>query len=63
VPLTPSGIGVREVLLKLMFDHVGLSGEQLGVYIMLGFLATSLKLVGLLPILLGLVKPPKAVQT
>ena len=59
VPLTPSGIGVREVLSKLMFDHIGLSSEQLGVYIMLGFLATSLKLVGAVPMLFGLVKPPK----
>jgi hypothetical protein len=58
VPLTPSGIGVREVLSKLMFDQIGLTGEQLGVYIMLGFLATSLKLVGAVPILLGLVKSP-----
>jgi glycosyltransferase 2 family protein len=60
VPLTPSGIGVRELLLALMFNHMGLSKEQLGVYIMLGFLATGLKLVGGVPILLGLVKPPKA---
>jgi hypothetical protein len=41
-----------------MFDQIGLTGEQLGVYIMLGFLATSLKLVGAVPILLGLVKSP-----
>jgi hypothetical protein len=60
IPLTPSGLGVREILLKMMFTHIGLANEQLGVYIMLGFLATSLKLVGGIPILLGLVKPQKA---
>ena len=62
VPLTPSGLGVREALSKLMFDHIGLLGEQLGVYIVLSFLATSLKLVGALPILFGLVKRPKAAK-
>jgi glycosyltransferase 2 family protein len=46
IPLTPNGIGVREGLLALMFKQVGLSQEQLGIYIVLGFFSISLKLVG-----------------
>jgi uncharacterized protein (TIRG00374 family) len=46
LPLTPNGIGIREGLLALMFKQVGLSQEQLGIYIVLGFFSISLKLVG-----------------
>jgi uncharacterized protein (TIRG00374 family) len=53
IPLTPNGIGVREGLLALMFMQVGLSKEQLGIYIVLGFFSISLKLVGGLALLFG----------
>jgi uncharacterized protein (TIRG00374 family) len=56
IPLTPSGLGIREVLLKLMFTRIGLSDEQLGVYITLGFMAIVLKLVGGIPVALTLLK-------
>jgi uncharacterized protein (TIRG00374 family) len=53
IPVTPNGIGIREGLLALMFAQVGLSKEQLGIYIVLGFFAISLKLIGGLPLLFG----------
>jgi uncharacterized protein (TIRG00374 family) len=56
IPLTPSGLGIREVLLKLMFNRIGLSDEQLGVYITLGFMAIILKLVGGIPVALNLLQ-------
>jgi uncharacterized protein (TIRG00374 family) len=59
IPLTPNGLGVRELLNAVMFNQLGLTKEQLGVYIMLGFLSISLKLVGGIPILFGLFKPKK----
>jgi uncharacterized protein (TIRG00374 family) len=54
IPLTPGGLGIREALTKLMFNQIGLSNEQLGVYIVLGFLSTALKLVGGIPVLFNL---------
>lgn len=56
VPITPSGLGIRELLIKVMFAQIGLSNEQLGVYITLGFLSISLKLVGGVPVLFNLLK-------
>lgn len=53
VPLTPNGIGIREGLLALMFLQVGLTREQLGIYIVLGFFSISLKLMGGIPLLFG----------
>ncbi len=53
LPLAPNGIGVREALLALMFKQVGLSHEQLGIYIILGYFSILLKLVGGIPLLLG----------
>jgi uncharacterized protein (TIRG00374 family) len=51
IPLTPSGLGVREFLTKMMFNHIGISNEQLGVYIVICFMAILLKLVGAIPVL------------
>jgi uncharacterized protein (TIRG00374 family) len=53
IPLTPNGIGIREGLLALMFSQVGLTKEQLGIYIVLGFFSISLKLLGGIPLLFG----------
>jgi len=50
VPITPSGMGIRETLIALMFKHVGLSNEQLGIYIFIVFSANSLRLVGAIPV-------------
>jgi uncharacterized membrane protein YbhN (UPF0104 family) len=58
IPLTPSGLGIREALTKLMFQQIGLSNEQLGVYIVLGLLSILLKLVGGVPVLFNLLQKP-----
>lgn len=57
LPLAPSGIGVREALLAVMFKQLGLSNEQLAVYVILGFLSISLKLVGGIPLLFRSISP------
>jgi len=57
IPITPNGLGIRESLLGLMFLHLGLSPEQLGVYILFSFYSISMKLLGGIPILLGFTKP------
>ncbi len=59
LPITPNGLGIREALLGVMFLHLGLSTEQLGIYIVFGFYAIVLKLVGVVPILLGSVSKNK----
>jgi uncharacterized protein (TIRG00374 family) len=58
LPIAPNGIGVREALLALMFRQVGLSTEQLGIYIMLSYFSILLKLVGGIPLLLSKNKAP-----
>jgi hypothetical protein len=60
LPITPNGLGIREALLGVMFLHLGLSTEQLGIYIVFGFYAIVLKLVGVVPVLLGSVSKNKA---
>jgi uncharacterized membrane protein YbhN (UPF0104 family) len=45
-PFTPNGMGVREALTTLMFQHLGLSKEQLGIYIILTLSSTLLRLIG-----------------
>lgn len=53
LPLAPNGIGIREALLALMFRQVGLSNEQLGIYIVFGYFSILLKLVGGIPLVFG----------
>jgi hypothetical protein len=63
LPLTPNGLGIRESLLAIMFLHIGLSTEQLGIYILFGFYSILLKLVGGIPVLFGLTGPVKRIDT
>jgi glycosyltransferase 2 family protein len=51
VPLTPSGIGVREGLSAMMFTAIGLPSEQLAAYVMISLGYVVLKLVGGIPVL------------
>lgn len=51
VPLTPSGIGVREGLSAMMFTAIGLPSEQLATYIMISLGSVVLKLAGGIPLL------------
>ena len=50
VPFTPNGMGIRETLIALMFKHIGLSKEQLGIYVIIALSANLLRLVGAIPI-------------
>jgi uncharacterized protein (TIRG00374 family) len=55
-PFTPGGIGIREALVAVMFQHLGLSNEQLAIYVITSNIQILLKLVGILPILHGTIK-------
>ena len=52
-PFTPNGIGVREALIAIMFKMLGLTSEQLGIYIIISNLSILLKFLGVIPILFG----------
>ena len=50
LPLTPNGSGIRESLATVMFTYLGLSHEQIAIYVALsGLVPVLLKLVGVLP--------------
>lgn len=53
LPITPNGVGVRESLMVLMFNFIGLSKEHLGTYVIIGIYALLLRLVGIVPVLIG----------
>jgi len=46
IPLTPNGMGLREAMYALFFHYLGLSSEQLGVFVVIALLAVLLRLVG-----------------
>ncbi|MEE3232578.1 MAG: lysylphosphatidylglycerol synthase transmembrane domain-containing protein [Candidatus Latescibacterota bacterium] len=53
LPLTPGGVGIREGLIAMLFNQVGLGIEEIGIYIFLNILGISVRLLGVIPILLG----------
>lgn len=54
IPLTPNGTGIRESLATVMFTRLGLSNEQIAIYVALsGLVPVVLKLVGALPIIIA----------
>jgi len=54
---TPNGIGVREALTVVFFRYMNISNEQLGIYIFITvFCAITLRLVGGIPLLHGIIK-------
>ena len=55
-PLTPGGMGVREALTAMMFKYIGLSKEQLGMYIIVILSSSLLRIVGVIPVLYGAAK-------
>jgi uncharacterized protein (TIRG00374 family) len=63
LPFTPNGLGIREALLGVMFIHIGLTPEQLGVYILFGFYSISLKITGAIPVIFGIKSLPKSQKT
>lgn len=62
-PFTPNGIGIREALVALMFKHIGLSSEELGIYIIVSNLSIFIKLTGAIPVLYGIIKKKKKLKT
>jgi uncharacterized protein (TIRG00374 family) len=57
VPLTPGGIGVRELLLSFFLTmHLKLTSEQTAIFILFSFSANFLRFLGGLPIIWGLLK-------
>jgi uncharacterized protein (TIRG00374 family) len=55
-PLTPNGIGIREGLNALMLNYIGLSDEQIGLYVFFLLFTAFLKIVGGAPLLFGFLK-------
>ena len=55
-PLTPGGVGIREALIVLMFEQLGLSIEQMSVYVGLGVIAYAVRLLGGIPVLVETVQ-------
>ncbi|MBN1129567.1 MAG: flippase-like domain-containing protein [Chitinispirillaceae bacterium] len=54
---TPNGIGVREALTAVFFKYMNISNEQLGIYVFITlFFAITLRLVGGIPVLHGMMK-------
>ena len=56
LPLTPGAIGIREGLMVIMFEQLGLSNADAGIYVLIAIIPTLLKLIGILPVLHGLMK-------
>ena len=57
VPITPNGMGIREILTALMFKQIGLSNETLGVYVVIIlFFTVAIRLVGGVFVVHGMVK-------
>jgi hypothetical protein len=54
VPLTPNGLGIREGLHALFLTRIGLSEEQIGVYVMVALLGIVLRVVGGIPVVYDL---------
>jgi hypothetical protein len=54
---TPNGIGVREALIAVLFVHLRVSNEHLGIFVFLTLsLSVGLKLIGALPVFHGFMK-------
>ncbi len=55
-PFTPGGIGVRDALIALMFQHLNLTTEQLAVFLVVNNLSILVKLTGLVPVVYEAIK-------
>lgn len=51
LPITPNGMGIREILSKKMFEHMGLSDEALAVYVTVIFISIIFRTIGVIPLL------------
>ena len=50
-PLTPNGVGIREGLNALMLGYIGLTEEQIGLYVTFLIFSAFLKIIGGIPVL------------
>jgi uncharacterized membrane protein YbhN (UPF0104 family) len=61
---TPNGMGVREALIAILFAHLRVSNEHLGIFVFLTLtLAIGLKLIGALPVFHGIIKERRPKET
>lgn len=51
LPITPNGMGIREVLSLKMFEYMGFSNEELTIYVAIIFISIIFRLIGVIPIL------------
>ncbi len=52
LPITPAGVGIREALFFVMFKHLGLSEEALGIFLIMIYAGLLTKLFGGITILI-----------
>lgn len=51
LPITPNGMGIREVLSKKMFEYMDLSNEALAVYVTVIFISIIFRTIGVIPLI------------
>jgi uncharacterized protein (TIRG00374 family) len=57
VPITPGGIGIRELLLSFFLTiYLKLTHEQTGVFVLIAFSANFLRFLGGIPVIVGLLR-------
>jgi uncharacterized membrane protein YbhN (UPF0104 family) len=63
-PFTPNGMGVREALSAAMFAYLGLTKEQLGIYVLfLLFFGLAVRSVGVVPLVHGYIKKRRSLTS
>ncbi|MBN2188609.1 MAG: flippase-like domain-containing protein [Chitinispirillaceae bacterium] len=61
---TPGGMGVREALIAVLFGHLRVSNEHLGIFVFLTLsISVGLKLIGALPVFHGMLKHRRQEKT
>ncbi len=56
IPLTPNSIGIRDLFFAFMFNKLGISNEELGIFITFGLIGYILKLTGGIPVFVDMLK-------
>lgn len=51
LPITPNGMGIREILSLKMFEYMGFSSEELTIYVAIIFISIIFRVIGVIPIL------------
>jgi glycosyltransferase 2 family protein len=61
-PITPNGVGIREILFAVFFRYLHLSNEMLGVFIPFALLSILLRVAGAIPILYEFARGTKKIK-